>query len=107
MQSVAGPTTHILTTQAHVDHVGGVGLFREPETIYIAQANNPACQKDDARIANLRFQTAQVWFDVSGAAAGRIARENPGVPMRQDKPTPDVLFDDSLRVHRGQSRKFS
>ena len=90
----AGPTTHILTTQAHVDHVGGVGLFREPKTIYIAQANNPDCQKDDARIANLRFQTAQVWFDVSGAAAGRIARENPGVPMRQDQPTPDVMFDD-------------
>ena len=90
----AGPTTHILTTQAHVDHVGGVGLFREPKTIYIAQTNNPACQKDDARIANLRFQTAQVWFDVSGAAAGRIARENPGVPMRQDQPTPDVMFAD-------------
>ena len=89
-----GPTTHILTTQAHVDHVGGVGLFREPETIYIAQANNPACQEDDARIANLRFQTAQVWFDVSGAAAQRIAQKNPGVPMRQDKPVPDVLFED-------------
>ena len=90
----AGPTTHILTTQAHVDHVGGVGLFREPETIYIAQASNPACQQDDARIANLRYQTAQVWFDVSGAAAQRIAQKNPGVPMRQDKPVPDVLFED-------------
>lgn len=89
-----GPTTHILTTQAHVDHVGGVGLFREPETVYIAQANNPACQGDDARIASLRFRTAQVWFDVSGAAAQRFARQHPGIPMRQDKPVPDVMFGD-------------
>lgn len=97
----AGPTTHILTTQAHVDHVGGVGLFREPETVYIAQANNPACQRDDARIANLRYQTAQIWFDVSGAAAQRIAQKHPGVPMRQDKPTPDVLFEDRYEFSVG------
>ena len=97
----AGPTTHILTTQAHVDHVGGVGLFREAETVYIAQANNPACQRDDARIANLRYQTAQIWFDVSGAAAQRIAQKHPGVPMRQDKPTPDVLFEDRYEFSVG------
>lgn len=89
-----GPTTHIVTTQAHVDHVGGVELFREPGTVYIAQANNPVCQRDDARIQRLRFQTAQIWFDVTGTVARRIAAENPGVPMRQDSPTPDVMFDD-------------
>jgi hypothetical protein len=53
-----GPTPYIVTTQAHVDHVGGVGLFREPDTRYVAQANNQACQHDDARIAALRLQTA-------------------------------------------------
>src|SRR5271163_4926473 len=53
-----GPTPYIITTQAHVDHVGGVGLFREPGTRYVAQANNQACQADDARIAALRLQTA-------------------------------------------------
>lgn len=89
-----GPTTHILTTQAHVDHVGGVGLFREPGTVYIAQANNPACQADDARIQRLRFLTAKIWFDVTGSNARRIAAENPGVPMAQDKPVPDLMFDE-------------
>ena len=39
-----GPTHLIVTTQAHVDHVGGVELFREPGTQYVAQANNPACR---------------------------------------------------------------
>jgi glyoxylase-like metal-dependent hydrolase (beta-lactamase superfamily II) len=37
-----GPTPYIVTTQAHVDHVGGVGLFREPDTRYVAQAANPS-----------------------------------------------------------------
>ena len=64
-----GPTPYIVTTQAHVDHVGGVGLFREPDTRYVAQANNQACQHDDERIAALRLQTAGIWFDVSGRRA--------------------------------------
>lgn len=92
----AGPTSHIITTQAHVDHVGGVQLFREPGTVYVAQANNEACQDDDKRIQALRARTASTWFDVSGAAARRIAAENPGVPMTQDAPTPDLTFDRRL-----------
>lgn len=90
----AGPTTHIITTQAHVDHLGGLALFRDEGTVYVAQANNPACQADDARIARLRRSTAQIWFDITGANAIRIAKENPGVPMHQDTPTPDVMFDE-------------
>ena len=93
-----GPTSHIITTQAHVDHVGGVALFREPGTVYVAQANNPACQADDKRIAGLRGRTAATWFDVRGDAARRIAKENPGVSMAQDMPTPDLMFDTSLSL---------
>jgi alkyl sulfatase BDS1-like metallo-beta-lactamase superfamily hydrolase len=96
-----GPTTHIITTQAHVDHVGGVALFREPGTVYIAQANNPACQLDDKRIATLRARTAGTWFDVRGDAARRIAQENPGVPMTQDTPVPDLMFDNRLSLTVG------
>jgi len=96
-----GPTPYIVTTQAHVDHVGGVGLFREPDTSYVAQANNQACQHDDERIAALRLRTAGIWFDLSGRRAREIAAENPGVPMRQDKPVPDVTFDRHLELHVG------
>ena len=93
-----GPTHHVVTTQAHVDHVGGVDLFKEPGTTYIAQANNPACQADDKRIQGLRMRTAGIWFDMLGTDARRIARENPGVPMPQSQPTPDVTFDDRLEL---------
>lgn len=98
----AGPTPYILTTQGHVDHVGGVGLFREPNTVYVAQANNQACQHDDERIAALRMRTAGIWFDLSGRRAKEIAAENPGVPMRQDKPDPDLTFDRRLGLRVGE-----
>lgn len=94
-----GPTFHVITTQAHVDHVGGVELFKEPGTTYIAQANNPACQDDDKRIQGLRMRTAGIWFDTLGADARRIATENPGVPMNQATPTPDITFDKRLRLN--------
>ena len=93
-----GPTHHIITTQAHVDHVGGVDLFKEPGTTYIAQANNPACQADDKRIQGLRMRTAGIWFDMLGTDAKRIYRENPGVSMKQSQPTPDILFDERLSL---------
>ncbi len=91
-----GPTPYVMSTQAHVDHVGGVHLFREPGTVYVAQENNLACQRDDARIRQLRLRTAGIWFDMTGRDAIRIARENPGVSMGQDEPTPDLTFDERL-----------
>ena len=94
----AGPTHYVVTTQAHVDHVGGVDLFKDPETRYVAQANNRACQADDARIRGLRMRTAGIWFDTLGTDARRIAKENPGVSMRQSEPVPDITFDDRLRL---------
>lgn len=93
-----GPTHHIITTQAHVDHVGGVDLFKEPSTTYIAQANNLACQADDKRIQGLRMRTAGIWFDMLGTDARRIATENPGVSMRQSEPVPDLAFDEFLGI---------
>lgn len=93
-----GPTHHIITTQAHVDHVGGVDLFRESGTTYIAQANNPACQADDRRIQGLRARTAGIWFDMLGTDARRIAAQNPGVSMRQSTPDPDVTFEERLSL---------
>lgn len=93
-----GPTHLIVTTQAHVDHVGGVDLFKEPGTRYIAQANNAACQADDRRIQSLRMRTAGIWFDMLGTDAKRIHTENPGVSMAQAVPTPDITFDTRLAL---------
>ena len=93
-----GPTHYIVTTQGHVDHVGGVDLFKEPGTVYVAQANNPVCQADDARIRRLRVRTAMIWFGGLADDIARMAEENPGVSLHQSEPTPDVTFEQQLEL---------
>ena len=97
-----GPTPYIVTTQGHVDHVGGVALFREPGTRYVAQANNPACQSDDARIARFRTGTALLWFGQLAGMIGEFARRYPGVALGQDVPVPDLTFESRLALRVGE-----
>jgi alkyl sulfatase BDS1-like metallo-beta-lactamase superfamily hydrolase len=96
-----GPTRYILTTQAHVDHVGGVAHFREPGTRYVAQANNLDCQADDARIQGARARSVDVWFGHLGGGATWLMQQHPGALLEQDRPTPDVVFDHRLALRIG------
>ena len=96
-----GPTPYIITTQGHVDHVGGVSLFREPGTRYVAQANNPACQADDARLPQFRGGTALRWFPNLPSNIKRFAERYPGVAKGQDVPTPDLLFEERMGLRVG------
>ena len=89
------PIRYLVTTQGHVDHVGGVQYFRDlhPGLVYIAQAGNPEHQEYDARLQAFRSARAAFRFQDDFravferyAAAGYVAI-NP-----QDRPTPDVLF---------------
>jgi glyoxylase-like metal-dependent hydrolase (beta-lactamase superfamily II) len=97
----AGPTPYIITTQGHVDHVGGVSLFREPGTRYVAQANNPSCQADDARIARFRAGTAMLWFGQLAGMIGEFARRYPGQALPQERAVPDLLFESRLALRVG------
>ena len=92
-----GPTHYIITTQAHVDHVGGVDLFKEEATAYVAQRNNQLCQADDARIRMLRMRTAGIWFDTLGTDARRIAAENPASQCASPSPSPTSPSTGSTR----------
>ena len=96
-----GPTPYIITTQGHVDHVGGVAQFREPSTRYVAQAMNQACQADDARIARFRMGTALIWFGQLGGMIGKFARRHPGTANGQDRPVPDITFEHRLGLRVG------
>lgn len=95
-----GPTPYILLTQGHVDHVGGVRHFRAPETQLVAQANNADCQHDDERIQKVRSSQAYIWFRKTIDAAIEVAKKNPEVFV-QDKPLPDIRFEDSYRFSCG------
>lgn len=106
------PTRYIVTTQAHTDHVGGVGYLREAGTEYIAQADNPECQLLDARLAGLRRRFGAPWFAKVRESSRRLgeltAQLDDAVPAStpvradlgrlQDRPVPDILFDDELEV---------
>jgi glyoxylase-like metal-dependent hydrolase (beta-lactamase superfamily II) len=96
-----GPTPYIITTQGHVDHVGGVSLFREPGTRYVAQANNPSCQADDARIMRFRAGTAMLWFGQLARIIGDFARRYPGQALPQETAVPDLLFESRLALRVG------
>ena len=94
------PTSHIILTQGHVDHVGGVAHFREPGTQLIAQRSNSICQQDDARITGIRSSRSFIFFAEAINRAITAIGSMSDVPS-QDIPTPDVVFDDSLKLEIG------
>ena len=96
-----GPTPYLFTTQAHVDHVGGISQFREPGTRYVAQRNNPRCQADDSRIESFRHATALTWFPELPGKIAALIEKYKDVGFAQDKPTPDVMFDERLKLRAG------
>ena len=90
----ASPTRYILLTQAHVDHVGGVDLFREEGTEVVAREGNWAYQEEDARVR--RARSGRSFFAFAGAiraASGRSADRPPGPPPVQSMPRPTRTFD--------------
>ncbi|MBK5288464.1 MAG: MBL fold metallo-hydrolase [Acidimicrobiia bacterium] len=101
-----GPIRYILVTQGHVDHVGGVETFREPGTLLVAQANNPFCQADDARIHRFRVKRSQpYWANAIAQADAFIKGQPAGAPIPgQSTPTPDILFDDRYVITLGDTR---
>jgi alkyl sulfatase BDS1-like metallo-beta-lactamase superfamily hydrolase len=101
-----GRVRAVLLTQGHVDHVGGVDHFREPDgppTLVIAQANNPACQADDARIHRFRVKRSMpYWANAIRQADEFIRRQPADAPVpAQSTPTPDVLFEDRYELSLG------
>lgn len=98
-----GPTPYIVLTQGHVDHVGGVSLFREEGTQLIAQRNLAACQRDDQRIKQVRESQAYIWFRAVFETAARDASA-PAPKFVQDVPVADISFDDRYDFELGGMR---
>ncbi len=92
-----GPVRYILLTQGHVDHVGGVEVFREPGTEVVAQANNRVCQEDDARIHRFRVAHSAPFFPTAVGTAERNLHV-------QARPQPTVTFTDRYDFDLGGVR---
>jgi alkyl sulfatase BDS1-like metallo-beta-lactamase superfamily hydrolase len=104
LSSQANNIRYIISTQGHVDHVGGVQYFRDnnPGVLYIAQAGNPKHQTLDERIQDFRarrsaFRFGELFMQAfENYAAHDYAGNNP-----QDKPVPDILFEESHTLSLG------
>lgn len=106
-----GPTSFIITTQSHTDHIGGVAAFREPGTRYVAQRHFLESRLRDDRFAPLRRRFGTPWFEAARAQAvalaGTTAIDAPAANGRpdlgplQDRPAPDITFDEQLSLRVG------
>lgn len=97
-----GPVRYIVLTQGHVDHVGGVDLFKEPGTEVIAHANNPAQQDYDARLAPFRARRSSFAFAEAFERMRRIGAD--GRPPVQSRPRPTISFEDRYSFELGGVR---
>lgn len=90
------PIRYLITTQGHVDHVGGVQYFRDlhPGLTYIAQAGNAEHQSYDARLQAFRSARSAFRFqDAFREVFKRYAEAGYTAINPQDRPTPDVTFE--------------
>jgi len=96
------PIRYILLTQGHVDHVGGVDVFREPGTKVVAQAHNAAHQAEDALLQPFRSARSAFAF---GESVGQGIRANlqtfGGALPPQARPTPTITFEDRYAFELG------
>ncbi len=104
-----GPVRYILLTQAHVDHVGGVDLFCEPETgirtEVIAHEGNWAYQAEDALLRRVRAGRSGFAFAEAIARAIAYIREQVGGPAPpQSQPHPTITFEDRYAFELGGVR---
>lgn len=98
------PLRYLILTQGHVDHVGGVAYFREqhPELCVIAQADNPAHQSYDGRLAKFRGNRSAFAFAEKFASAfEQYAQQGLTEFPPQDVPQPDILVEDRYTFSLG------
>ena len=100
----SGPVRYILLTQGHVDHVGGVDLFKEEGTEVVAQAGNPTYQDEDERLRAARASRSTFAFAKTIARAASLAKEHKGPVPQQSKPVPTITFEDEYEFELGGLR---
>ncbi|MDG2333271.1 MAG: MBL fold metallo-hydrolase [Myxococcota bacterium] len=98
------PIRYIVLTQGHVDHVGGVDYMAESGTELVAQANNAACQADDARLNQFRPARSGFAFAETIGKALRYVQAQGGAISAQSRPEPTLTFEDEYAFELGGQR---
>lgn len=95
---------YVVTTQGHVDHVGGVQYFRDayPGIQYIAQSGNEEHQSYDGRLQPFRSsRSAFAFIDKFAEIFAYYKEQGFDDFAQQDKPVPDIVFDDRYEFTLG------
>ena len=100
----AGPVRYILLTQAHVDHVGGVDLFREEGTEIVAHEGNQAYQDEDALLRRVHGGRSSFAFAATLAKAAEYGKTSGLGSNAQARPTPTLTFSDRYDFELGGIR---
>jgi len=99
-----GPVRYILLTQAHVDHVGGVDLFREEGTEIVAHEGNQAYQDEDALLRRVHGGRSSFAFAATLAKAAAYGKTSGLGTNAQARPTPTLTFSDRYDFELGGIR---
>jgi alkyl sulfatase BDS1-like metallo-beta-lactamase superfamily hydrolase len=95
---------YVITTQGHVDHVGGIQFFRDknPGLQYIAQASNEEHQTYDERLRMFRGKRSAFRFmDTFTQDFAYYAQEGYKDINAQDRPVADFTFDERYEFTLG------
>jgi len=93
----ANDIRYVITTQGHVDHVGGIEFFREknPGLEYIAQAGNPEHQTYDGRLQTYRAKRSGFRFiERFRADAGYYKEHGFNIGAAHAPATPEITFEE-------------
>lgn len=100
----AAPVRYVLLTQGHVDHVGGIDVFREPGTEIVAQAGIVAQQAEDVRLRAFRARRSGFAFaETVAKGIEAVVREHGRAPP-QAIAEPTITFEDSYAFDLGGVR---
>lgn len=98
------PIRAVILTQGHYDHVGGVDVFREPDTEVIMQANFERWRDDNERLEAFRARNAAfAWIDAIVAATEHARAAGIGAAP-QARPEPTRTVEDRLTLVVGGRR---
>lgn len=95
---------YVITTQGHIDHVGGIAFFRErnPGLQYIAQAGNPEHQAYEKRLQAYRANRSAFRF-ADRFREDIVYYEEHGFSFAidEERPAPDTTFEDRYEFTLG------
>ncbi|OBI83430.1 MBL fold metallo-hydrolase [Mycobacterium sp. 1245805.9] len=100
------PVRYIIFTQGHVDHVGGLGSVRDPDTTVVAQANWTAWRDDNERLIPYRAARSAFAFKDKLASGIQDIQRRLGTKRlpAQSVPIVDLDFEDTLTLELGGRR---